>query len=116
MYGSIVVLCITSSLPTSKLPLIDVSPVGLIVRPLLPVFMTSSFEPLNTPCHHEVDEALVRYSNKQPFTVDTNFPIKPDPRLPVLVITRGIVSDTVGCLYTCKTLLTSKLPLIVVSL
>ena len=75
-------------------------------------FMTNSFEPLKIPCHHAVDDALIKYSNKQPFTVDTNFPIKPEPLLLVLVITRGIVSDSVGCLCKFKTLLTSQFPLI----
>ena len=98
--------------PTSKFPLIDVSPVGLIVRPLLPVFMTNSFEPLKIPCHHEVDDTPVKYSNKQPFTVDMDFTIKPEPLLPVLVISRGIVSDYVGCFCKFKTLLSSKCPLI----
>ena len=97
-------------------PLKTALPFDLIVRPLLPVFMTNSFEPLTTPCHHEVDEALVRYSNEQPFTVDTDFPIKPEPLLLVLVITRGTVSDYVGCLCKFKTLPTSKFPLIDVSL
>ena len=73
--------------------------------------MTSSFEPLKIHCHHEVDDALVKYSNKQPFIVDTSFPIKPAPLLFVLVITRGVVSDSVGCLCGFKTLLTSKFPL-----
>ena len=78
--------------------------------------MTNSFEPPEIPCHHEVDDALVNYSNKQPFTVGTHFPIKPEPLLLVLVIISGIVSDSVGCLCKFRTLLTSKFPLIVVSL
>ena len=98
-------------------PLKTALPFDLIVKPLLPVFMTKSIEPPKIPCRQEVDDALVKYSNKQPFTDDyTNFPRKPDPLLLVLVIISGIVSDYVGCLCTFKTLLTSKCPLIDVSL
>ena len=70
-----------------------------------------------TPVHHDVDDAIVLYSNKQPmlFNVDSNLP-KNQPLLLELVIISGGVSDTAGFRCKFKTLLTSKFPLIVASL
>ena len=96
-------VCIAPT-PTSKFPLIVVSPAGLIDRPLLPPdFMTNPFE-LKTQFHHEVVDALVQDSNKQPLHRWYKFLRKPAPLLLVLLIIRGIVSDYVGCLCEYETL------------
>ena len=51
-----VFLCKFRTLPTSKFQLIVVSPVGLIVIPLLPDFIIKSFEPPQlTPSSHATE-------------------------------------------------------------